>query len=368
MRTELSGGQAPAGKLPPVLAREAAPERIRLELAVPATLAWFAGHFPDHPVLPGVAQVGWAVGFAREHFGFADDPPRIERVKFENPVRPGDEVSLELSRNPRRPAQVDWRLGRDELVLSVGRLEFADPVNPCALIPVYNHHQELPRLVAELAALGLPVLLVDDGSDEPARSVLERLAAENPQGLVLVRRERNEGKGAAVLAGLAAAGERGYTHAVQLDADGQHDAREADSLLALARERPDALVSGVPDYDESVPAVRYYGRWLTHLLVWVETLSREITDSMCGFRVYPIGATLALAHSRRLGRRMDFDTEVMVRLYFAGVPVRFRPVSVRYPAGGVSHFRLFRDNLRMTWLHLRLLAGLPLRLLGRAPR
>ncbi|MGH8224668.1 MAG: glycosyltransferase family 2 protein [Gammaproteobacteria bacterium] len=238
----------------------------------------------------------------------------------------------------------------------------------CVLIPVYNHHRALAGLVAELDAQKLPVVLVDDGSDEPTRSTLDALVAANPASVQLVRLAHNEGKGAAVLAGLAAAAERGYTHAVQIDADGQHDAREASTLLALAREQPGAMISGTPDYDESVPALRYYGRWLTHVLVWVETLSGEIVDSMCGFRVYPVAATLALARKRRLGQRMDFDTEVMVRLYLAGVPLRFHPVSVRYPDDGVSHFRLFRDNLRMIGLHLRLLAGLPLRLLARARR
>lgn len=228
---------------------------------------------------------------------------------------------------------------------------------PCALIPVFNHHLKLPQIVAALRGLGLPVLLVDDGSGGETRAVIDALAAEYGDALGLVRFERNRGKGVAVMRGIAAAAERGYTHAVQIDADGQHDPREADRLLALARETPTALVSGTPRYDESVPRVRYYGRWLTHVLVWAETLSREIVDSMCGFRVYPVAATLAVGARAHIGARMDFDTEAMVRLYLAGVPLRFAPVSVRYPADGVSHFRMLRDNARMTWLHLRLLAG-----------
>lgn len=229
---------------------------------------------------------------------------------------------------------------------------------PCALIPVFDHHRELPRLVAALNRQALPVIVVDDGSGAETRAVLDALAADPAHGLSLLRFERNRGKGVAVLRGIRAAGERGFTHAVQIDADGQHDPADAAALLAAARTEPLALVSGAPRYDETVPLVRYYGRWLTHLLVWVETRSREIRDSMCGFRVYPVAATLAVAAHEHIGARMDFDTEVMVRMFLAGVPVRFVPVAVRYPADGISHFRLFRDNLRMTWLHLRLLAGL----------
>lgn len=233
---------------------------------------------------------------------------------------------------------------------------------PCALIPVFNHRRELPRLVARLRAEGLPVLLVDDGSDVATGEVLDRLEREDPR-VTLLRHARNRGKGAAFLTGLEAAAGAGYTHALQIDADGQHDPAQAGALLALARTEPDALVSGVPAYDEDVPAIRYYGRWITHLLVWLETGSRALTDSMCGYRVYPVEATLRTFRTRPVGRRMDFDTEIMVRLYLAGTPVRFTTVSVCYPRDGLSNFRMLHDNLRMAWLHFRLLSGLPWRLI-----
>lgn len=231
---------------------------------------------------------------------------------------------------------------------------------PCAVVPVYNHHSELPRLVRALRCQDLYVFLVDDGSGPRTRGVLDELARGD--GVMLIRHPRNRGKGRAVLEGIAVAAKAGFTHAVQIDADGQHDPAQAKELLALAREHPRALVSGRPRYDESVPWIRYYGRWLTHLLVWAETLSRDLTDSMCGFRVYPAAQTLAVASRETIGARMDFDTDIMVRLYLAGVAVKFVPVSVHYLADGVSHFRMLRDNLRMTWLHVRLLAGILLRL------
>ncbi|MDN5864528.1 MAG: glycosyltransferase family 2 protein [Gammaproteobacteria bacterium] len=230
---------------------------------------------------------------------------------------------------------------------------------PIAIIPVYNHHRALPDLCAKLLAQNLPILLVDDGSAQTTRDAIDALIEVHPDRIGLLRLESNQGKGAAVLAGLAMAHDGGYSHALQLDADGQHDPVEAGRLLDAACAQPEALVSGTPAYDHSVPAVRYYGRWITHLLVWLETLSRDLTDSMCGFRVYPLAPALALMRQRKIGARMDFDTDIMVRLYLAGTPVRFCDVSVRYPQGGESRFRMLRDNLRMGWLHLRLLCGLP---------
>lgn len=232
---------------------------------------------------------------------------------------------------------------------------------PWAVIPVYNHPGCLDRVVAGLRAQDLPVLLVDDGSDAPTRRVLDALA-EQPQ-VQCLRLDQNQGKGAAVMAGIARAGAQGCTHVLQVDADGQHDLADARQMLDLACAHPGHLVSGCPQYDDSVPAVRFYGRYLTHALVWLETLSLSLRDSMCGFRVYPVAACLALAKKAHIGQRMDFDTDIMVRLYWAGTPSLFVPTRVRYPVDGVSHFRMVGDNVRMAWLHVRLCLGM----LPRAP-
>lgn len=232
----------------------------------------------------------------------------------------------------------------------------------CALVPVYNHHLHLDALVSALAGQGLPILLVDDGSDAPTRAVLDGLA-EWP-GVTLLRLPDNAGKGAACMAGFRAAAARGFTHALQIDADGQHAAADAGRLLAIARKHPDALISGLPKYDPSVPRARFYGRYLTHALIWLDTLSFALRDSMCGFRVYPLAPCIRLMDQARLGRRMDFDTDIMTRLYWAGTPSLFVETPVRYPADGVSHYRMLRDNLRMVSLHVRLLGGM----LRRLPR
>jgi predicted LPLAT superfamily acyltransferase len=224
---------------------------------------------------------------------------------------------------------------------------------PCAVVPVYNHHLALPRIVDALRAAQLPVILVDDGSDAVTKSALAALAAPDVEVLTL---PQNGGKGVAVLAGLARAGKEGYSHALQVDADGQHDLADIGAMLKLAEEHPQHLISGTPKYDASVPRIRFYGRYLTHLLVWIVTLSFALRDSMCGFRVYPIESTLKLRS--QIGSHMDFDTDAMVRLYWAGTESLFLPTKVRYPEDGVSHYRMLRDNLRMLSLHLRLELGM----------
>ncbi len=239
---------------------------------------------------------------------------------------------------------------------------------PCIVIPFYNHPSTIAAVLSALRPLTLPCFLVDDASDAISRDVLAELAQREASWFRLLRHEVNQGKGGAVMTGCDAAFAAGFTHALQIDADGQHNAADAARLLDLARAHPQALLSGVPVYDASVPRSRLYGRYVTHVWVWINTLSLQIKDSMCGLRVYPLSAATALWHKQRLGRRMDFDTEVMVRLVWAGVTVIGMPTRVTYPVDGVSHFDVWRDNLAISRMHARLFFGMLMRspvLLGR---
>ncbi len=237
-----------------------------------------------------------------------------------------------------------------------------DRFSPCALIPIYNHGSTIARTVHGLRAHGLPVVVVDDGSDAATRDVLDALDRDEP-GMTLIRLPHNQGKGRALAAGMRAAHAAGHTHALQIDADGQHDTADAPRFVDEARAFPQAMICGSPIYDASVPRGRLYGRYVTHVCVWVETLSLAIRDSMCGYRLYPLEATCAELDRAPVPARMDFDTEIAVRLFWRGVPVRNLATRVIYPENGLSHFRMLRDNLRISAMHTRLLLGM----LPRAP-
>jgi glycosyltransferase involved in cell wall biosynthesis len=230
--------------------------------------------------------------------------------------------------------------------------------HPCVVIPVYNHEHAIGKVLAQVLAHGLPVILVDDGSSLSCAAVLDELAAAHPGQVVLERHALNQGKGGAVLSGFARAAREGYSHVLQVDADGQHSVADIPRFLEKGRAHPDAVVAGCPLYDESVPALRLYARYLTHVWVWINTLSLAIRDSMCGFRVYPVAPVLALAKRRRLGLRMNFDIEILVRLYWDGVQVVNLPTKVGYPEDGVSHFKAWTDNVLITRLHVALFFGM----------
>lgn len=230
---------------------------------------------------------------------------------------------------------------------------------PCAVIPVYNHEHALPQVLAALRDAGLPCVLVDDASSAACAAVMDALATQ--PDVHLLRLPVNQGKGGAVMAGLREAARLGYSHALQVDADGQHDLAAVAAFLELSRREPQALVCGYPQYDASVPKGRLYARYLTHVWVWINSLSLQIRDSMCGFRVYPLPATLALIDSVRLGRRMDFDPEILVRLAWRNQPMRWLPTRVHYPLDGLSHFRLWHDNALISKMHAKLFFGMLLR-------
>jgi glycosyltransferase involved in cell wall biosynthesis len=232
---------------------------------------------------------------------------------------------------------------------------------PCAVIPVYNHEHAIGRVVDSVRAAGLPCVLVDDASSPGCARELDRLAGLGPD-ISLVRLPQNLGKGGAVTAGLRAARKFGFTHALQIDADGQHALGDVPRFLSEAQSQPDTMVCGRPVFDAAMPKGRFYGRYLTHVFVWLNTLSFDIPDSMCGFRVYPLVPVLELLNSTRLGSRMDFDVEVLVRLHWRGQRMRWLDTRVSYPLDGVSHFRMVWDNVLMVRLQLKLFVGMVVRL------
>lgn len=235
------------------------------------------------------------------------------------------------------------------------------PHSIITIIPVYNHPDTMADMLRGVLASGQDCIVVDDGSDARCAAVLDALAADHAARVELLRLAQNQGKGAAMIAGMRRAQQRGFTHAVQIDADGQHATADIPAFAALSRQHPQAMVCGAPVYDHSVPKSRLYGRYATHVWVWINTLSLDIRDSMCGFRVYPLAASLRAWDSAHIGRRMEFDTEILVRMHWQGVPFVTQRTRVTYPQDGLSHFRMLRDNLLISKMHARLFVGMLLR-------
>src|ERR1019366_7304139 len=182
----------------------------------------------------------------------------------------------------------------------------------------YNAGRQLAATVRAALAQWRPVWVVVDGSTDGSATPVQELVARDADVRVLMR-PHNGGKGAAVATGIATALAEGYTHVLTMDSDGQHSAQSIPQFMAESQAHPKALV------------------------------------------LYPAAERQGALASPRGARGFDFDPEMAVRLVWAGVPTVNVPAPCRYLAkdeGGVSHFHYVRDNLKLIWLHTRLLSQL----------
>lgn len=224
--------------------------------------------------------------------------------------------------------------------------------NPIVVIPHYNHSGTITRVAEHLIGLGLPVLIVDDGSDKSHLDVLKQL--EEKANLRIIYRLQNGGKGMAVKQGMQDAFQHGFTHAVQVDADGQHRLDDVSEMLQKSQQNPTALVCGRPVYGDDAPKSRLYGRKITNFWIAVNTCSMDIADGMCGFRLYPLESIVKLLKQEYIGDRMDFDVELLVHCYWRKIPIIWVDTPVNYIQNGVSHFRVWADNWSISKMHARL--------------
>lgn len=232
----------------------------------------------------------------------------------------------------------------------------------CIVIPHYDHVVQFEKMLPLLADIGIALIVVDDASPEESFEKLQQLLDRQPLEFTLVRHELNIGKGAAVSTALRIAQDAGFTHVLQIDADGQHDTGAIDAMLEAARQYPEHIISGEPVFAEDISRLRFFSRYITLAFCWLESLSTEIRDAMCGFRLYPVDTVIDILDNSNPGLRMTFDPEILVRALWHGVHLHFVPVNVRYPESGRSHFRYFRDNIEISWMHTRLITGMLLRL------
>jgi glycosyltransferase involved in cell wall biosynthesis len=232
------------------------------------------------------------------------------------------------------------------------------------VIPSYNPGDKVLQTVAQARQYWNPVWVVVDGSTDGSDEKLLALSQSDPGLQVLVLSE-NQGKGSAVLYGAKIAAQKGFSHLLAMDSDGQHPAQLIPQFMAESMKDGNALVLGKPVFDDHAPKIRVYGRKISNWWANLETLWQGIGDSLYGFRVYPISPLVNEMSKTRWMRRFDFDVELVVRLCWAGL----RPVNIDAPVkyfsaeeGGVSHFKYGRDNVLLTGMHIRLFVAFLLRL------
>ncbi len=226
------------------------------------------------------------------------------------------------------------------------------------VIPVYRHGSTLEAVVKNIAAFNFPIIVVDDGNDEENRAFISGVA-EKYKLVTVVSRKKNGGKGRAMMDGIRKAQELGLTHILQLDSDGQHDVEKAARFFEVSKQNPEAIICGYPEYDKDAPKSRVKGRKFANGWIHIVTCSHDIKDAMIGFRVYPVDSFIKMLNrTLYIDSRMGFDIEVLVKMFWQGVPIISEPVKVFYPADGISNYNYFTDTLRVSAVYTRLCFGL----------
>lgn len=219
--------------------------------------------------------------------------------------------------------------------------------NPVILIPFYNHFIQFKDFLPNILIYKIQILVIDDGSENDESQNIKNLCDENK--VFYFRIDKNSGKGGAVLTGFKIAKEKGFSHVLQIDADGQHDAKDIEKFLKISKENQDAIINGVPVCDSSQPLVRKFGHKVANFWIMLETHSFAIKDAMCGFRVYPLKHIEAF--SKVCFLRMGFDIEIMVKAYWQKILIINVDTKVSYVGKQISHFNVIKDNFKLCCLH-----------------
>ena len=224
------------------------------------------------------------------------------------------------------------------------------------ILPSYNSGHLLGQTIFAVLEYWKPVWVVLDGSTDSSVTQAHDLQRRHSD-LRLFSLRQNRGKGGAALVAMKAALQEGFSHALLMDADGQHSVDHVVRFIQISINHPDAMILGVPIFGPDAPPERVKGRRIGNWFANLETLWGGVRDSLFGFRVYPLASAVRIMDSIKTARRFDFDTELAVRLFWAGVRPINQPVPVHYPPrdlGGVTHFKYLRDNLLLAGTHTRL--------------
>ena len=220
------------------------------------------------------------------------------------------------------------------------------------IIPCYKHAHTLKQVLTNLAPFNYLMVVIDDGNDLEQKTIIKNTVKEF-ENAVLLEHATNLGKGAAIADGIAYLKEHHYTHAIQIDADMQHNLKDLNKFISLSKQYPKDIISGAPIFDEKAPKGRVIGRKITNFFVALECCTLSIKDAMIGFRVYPVEPIFKILKKHHVAMRMECDIEILVWAYWSDCKTRFIENKVNYPEGGISNFKA-KDNLKISLMHTKL--------------
>ncbi len=238
-------------------------------------------------------------------------------------------------------------------------------VRICAVVPTYQNAGTLSDVLGRISAQLTDIIVVDDGSTDATREVLDAMGkgALWPEGtgrtvarLRVVRHIRNRGKGHALKSGFRKAAEEGFTHVITIDSDGQHFPEDIPLFLEAVRQHPQAIIIGSRNIrSENMPGKNTFANKFSNFWFMVQTC-RRLEDTQTGFRAYPLHR---ISGTALMTSRYEAELELLVFSAWNGAQIVPVPIRVYYPPEGerITHFRPFADFARISILNTFLCAG-----------
>ncbi len=215
----------------------------------------------------------------------------------------------------------------------------------CVIIPTYNNATKIEEVIKGVLAITRNIMIVNDGSTDNTSEILHKFSE-----ILVVSYIKNKGKGYALRKGFRKAFESGYSFAITIDSDGQHDPHDIDSFLKAHKEAPEAIIVGArKNIEGEVPGKNSFANRFSNFWFAVIT-GNELEDTQSGYRLYPLGK---IGKMKFVTTKYEFELEVLIRAIWKNIPVISVPIKAIYPPKEerITHFRPLRDFFRISVLN-----------------
>ncbi|MDA6069275.1 DUF2062 domain-containing protein [Flavobacterium sp. AC] len=226
---------------------------------------------------------------------------------------------------------------------NLSQQELLNSTNFCVIVPTYNNHKTLKKVLDSILDFTSNIIIVNDGSTDTTNEILKQYSE-----LTQIHHPKNIGKGRALRNGFRKAIEMNFEYAITIDSDGQHFASDIPHFISTIQDEPNSLLIGSRNMtQENVPRKSSFGNTFSNFWFKFET-GIKLDDTQSGFRLYP----LRLIPKQFYTNKFEFEIEVIVRSAWKGIVVKNIPIQILYdPAERVSHFRPFKDFTRISILN-----------------